>query len=244
MRRSTTDQPGAAGTPGEEVEAKPAEVLRFLRRNPDFLFRNPEILEELKAPFRSAGSGVIDLQHFMVERLRGDMARLRADQDDLVSTSRDNLSNQSRIHKAVLALLGAPTFEQLIEVVTIDFAMLLDVDVACLCIETQGEPNRRIMAGGVHLIEPGTVDALFGRTRDVMLRTDVTGDPEIFAGAAGLVRSDALVRLAVSKATPPGLIAFGTRHPGYFHPGQGTELLTFLARVLEHCIREWLDLPS
>lgn len=244
MRRTTSDQPGAAEKPAEETELKPRQVLRFLRENPDFLFRNPEILESLKPPFRNSGDGVIDLQHFMVERLRGDMARLRADQDDLVSTSRDNLSNQARVHKAVLALLGAPTFEQLIEVVTVDFAMLLDVDVACLCIESEGEPNRRIMAGGVHLVPPGTVEALFGRTRDVILRSDVEGDAALFAGAAGLVRSDALVRLSVSKATPPGLLAFGTRHPGYFHPGQGTELLTFLARVLEHCVREWLDLPS
>ena len=35
-------------------------------------------------------------------------------------------------------------------------------------------------------------------------------------------------------------IAFGTRHPGYFNPGQGTELLSFLARILEHCVRTWL----
>jgi uncharacterized protein YigA (DUF484 family) len=39
---------------------------------------------------------------------------------------------------------------------------------------------------------------------------------------------------------PAGLLGFGTRHPGYFNAGQGTELLTFLARVLEHCIRQWL----
>ena len=41
-----------------------------------------------------------------------------------------------------------------------------------------------------------------------------------------------------------GLIAFGTRHPGFFNGNQGPELLTFLARVLEHCIRGWLDLPE
>ena len=38
-------------------------------------------------------------------------------------------------------------------------------------------------------------------------------------------------------------IAFGTRHPGYFDPGQGTDLLHFLARIVEHCIRAWLELP-
>ena len=62
--------------------------------------------------------------------------------------------------------------------------------------------------------------------------------------AAGLVRSDALIRLDIAEAAPPTLIAFGSRQPDHFHPGQGTELLNFLARVLEITIRAWLDLPA
>ncbi len=41
-----------------------------------------------------------------------------------------------------------------------------------------------------------------------------------------------------------GLIAFGTRHPGYFHAGQGTELMSFLGRIIEFGVRSWLDLPK
>ena len=72
----------------------------------------------------------------------------------------------------------------------------------------------------------------------------VEGDPEIYGGAADLVRSDAVLRLSISKVAPAGLIAFGTRHPGYFHAGQGTELMSFLGRVIEFGIRSWLDLPK
>ena len=43
---------------------------------------------------------------------------------------------------------------------------------------------------------------------------------------------------------PPALLIFGTRHPGYFNAGQGTELLSFLARVIEHCLRLWLGLKA
>jgi len=64
----------------------------------------------------------------------------------------------------------------------------------------------------------------------------------VFGPAAGLVRSDALIRLSVGQNVPLGLLVFGTRHPGYFNAGQGTELLVFLARVLEHCLRQWLGL--
>jgi uncharacterized protein YigA (DUF484 family) len=210
--------------PEDAVPAKPAaaaaritaaQVVDYLRRHPDFLLRHPELLDGQMAPARRQGNGVVDLQQFMVERLRRDVAKLRADQDDLLANSRDNLSTQDRIHKAVLALLAARSFEHLIETVTTDLALLA----------------------------PGAVERVLGRGREVLLRDDVEGDPMLFGGAAGLVRSDALLRLSVSRGTPLGLIAFGTRHPGYFNPGQGTELLGFLARVLEHTIREWLDLP-
>ncbi len=83
-----------------------------------------------------------------------------------------------------------------------------------------------------------------GKGREVLLRDESVGDPEIFGGAADLVRSDALLRLTISAQAPAGLIAFGTRHPGYFHAGQGTELMSFMGRVIEFGIRTWLDLPK
>ena len=58
------------------------------------------------------------------------------------------------------------------------------------------------------------------------------------------MRSDALIRLTVGRSAPPALLVFGTRHPGYFNAGQGTELLSFLARVIEHCLRLWLGLKA
>jgi len=78
----------------------------------------------------------------------------------------------------------------------------------------------------------------------VVLAADTPGDPELFGPGAGLVRSQALIRLQISSETPEGLLAFGSREPDMFHQGQGTELVCFLARVVERCIRSWLDLPA
>lgn len=240
MARSPSNKPDSK----RSAEPTAAQVAAYLRRHPDYLVRHPDVLDGLKPPIKQRGDGVVDLQHFMVERLRSEIQRLRSEQDDLVAVSRDNLSTQGRVHKAVLALLGAPSFEHLIEVVTTDFAVLLDVDVVSLCIEGSDGPLPRVGMGGVHLLEPGTVDRLLGPKRAVMLRADADLEESVFGGAATLVRSDALVRLAVGSTTPAGVLAFGTRHPGFFNGNQGTELLTFLARVLEHCIRGWLDLPE
>ena len=220
-----------------------AQVIAYLRRHPDFLFRHPELLDIQAPPARHVDGAVVDIQHFMVERLRQDVAKLRANQDEIIANSRDNLVTQERIHKAVLAMLEAETFEEFIDIITGDLVLLLEVDVVCLCIERTEGYNRRPKLDGLELLEQGSVDRIMGKSRQVLLRDDTTGDPEVFGGAAELVRSDALLRLKPSKAAPNALLAFGTRHPGYFHPGQGTELLSFLGRIIEFGIRSWLDLP-
>ena len=182
----------------------------------------------------------MDLQQFMVDRLRRDVARLKADQDDLLANSRDNLSTQDRIHQAVLSLLGAENLDHFIEVVVTDLAVLLDVDAVSLCIEAVDGEAAKLRVDGIQVLAPGSVDRVLGTGRAALLRDDTVGDAEIFGAGAGLVRSDALIRLDCRDRAPPGLIAFGTRHPGYFDSGQGTELLHFLARIIEHCLRAWL----
>jgi uncharacterized protein YigA (DUF484 family) len=220
-----------------------AQVADYLRQHPEFLVRHPDLLDAQVVPGRRKGDGVVDLQQFMVERLRRDVARLKADQDDLLANSRDNLSTQDRIHKAVLALLAAESLEHFVGIVATDLAVLLDVDAVGLCVEAVGGKANELRADGVQVLAPGTVDRVLGADRAALLRDDTTGDAEIFDAGAGLVRSDALIRLRFGDDAPQGLIAFGTRHPGYFDSGQGTELLHFLARIIEHCVRAWLDQP-
>lgn len=235
----------------ETVEARPEEtpaqqavsadhVAGYLRRHPDFLGQYPELLETLKLPARF-GKGVIDLQSAMVERLRGENARLATLQAELLATSRANMSSQQRIHAGVLALLEATTFENLIQAITTDLAVLLDVDVVALCVEAPEGHHHRDVAG-VHILSPGDVDAIMG-TRDTLLTAALHGHNPLYGAGAPLVRSEALLRLRPSAHSPTGLLALGSRHEGRFDASQGTELLGFLARILELCIRTWLGLP-
>jgi len=236
-------QGGERATP-RRSRVTAAEVVEYLRQHPDFLQRHPDALDGQKLHEKGAADGVIDLQRFMLERLRRDVTRLRTEQDDLLANSRDNLSTQARVHDAVLALLAAKSLTDLVEIVTTDLAMLLDVDVVTLCLERNGTLELQSKIAGVMLVDPGLIDQVMGSGRDVLLRDEVEGDARIFGGGAGLVRSDALLRLNFDASAPAGLIAFGTRHPGYFDSGQGTELLHFLARILEYCVRSWLHWPG
>ena len=62
----------------------------------------------------------------------------------------------------------------------------------------------------------------------------------MFGEASGLVCSAAYVRINTGGGIPAGLLALGSRERGAFHPGQGSDLLNFLARVAELSLRRWL----
>jgi uncharacterized protein YigA (DUF484 family) len=236
------DKPSAPALPVPTLG--PAEVVAYLRQHPDFLVDHPELLEVLTPPSVRRGERVVDMQQFMVQHQRAELARLRHQQRALIGTTRANLAAQSRVHQAVLALLAASSFEQLIQIVTTDLAALLDADVVTIGVEQIGPSRPRFSHHGVQLLETGTVERVLGPDRDALLQPDVSGDPKLFGDGAGLVRSAAFLRLAVSPAAPAGLLCIGMRRPGKFHGGQGTELLSFLARALGVTIAAWLDLPA
>ena len=49
----------------------------------------------------------------------------------------------------------------------------------------------------------------------------------------------AMVRLAVFEPARQGLIAFGSPEPEGFTPDMGSELVAFLARVVERTAERW-----
>jgi len=233
-RASETIEPG---------EVSESDVAAFLARDPEFFARHHDLLDRMVLPAERATPSVVDLRAYLVDRQRGEIDRLRRQQRAIVSASRANMNTQQRVHAAILFLLDAESFEQLIQAITTDLAVLLDLDVAQLLIEADGEGPIQQLRTGVRVLPAGDIDARLGG-RDAMLAGAITGDAAIFGEGAGLVCSQALIRLSVSSVTPPALLALGSRDPEMFESGMRTELMGFLARVLERCIRDWLDLPA
>ena len=245
--RRKTDDPGAsapadADTPLPVREPGTEDVRAFLAANPHYLTDHPEVLAAVTPKTRHADGNITDLQGFLIERLRSENRKLAERHAELLATTRANAQAQSQVHTAALALLEARSFAGLIEVVTTDLALALDVDVVSLVVENPGELSRHSVAG-IRIVAPGTVDHHMGAGRDVVLNAGNEGGREIYGAGAGLVASEALLRLRASPETPVGMLALASRNPAHFDPTQGRELLGFLAGVLELCIRTWLNLP-
>lgn len=235
--------PASDPVPGTPPKLTGKSVAAYLRAHPNFLAERPELLDDLRAPGREKGN-VLDLQQAMIERLRMSNGQLRDEQDAIIHTARDNQAIQARVHEAVLAMIAARSFEQLIQVVSIDLQVMLDLDAVTICMEAGDATIPKAYARAVRSIPNGFVDQILGPGENMLLETDTTGEVQLFGSAAGLVRSQALARLKVSRQTPVGLLALGSRWPEKFDRGQSTEFLNFLARVAEITIRQWLNLPA
>jgi uncharacterized protein len=240
--------PGPA--PRKLDEAAPAvdaametAIVAYLVEHPDFVQRHPALVHTLTPPSVDRGKGIVDFQRFMVARLQGDIDQLNIENTALIHTARANAHSQSRIHAAALALIEARSLGQLLEILTGDLMDILDVDVIAMVVESNGVDLPHVAASGIRIVEQGAVDEWLGR-RDVLLQGAMAGDPAIYGPGAGLIQSEALLRLTISSRTPAGLVAFGSRDPDLFHDGQGTELIGFLGNVLERLLRAWLDLPA
>jgi len=231
-----------AGTP-RPVETEAEAVARYLRENPDFFVRNEALLRRMTPPRRWTGDGVVDIQKYMLDSLRGEMESLRTDAREVIETTRSNMSSQARTHAAVLALIRAADFDELTRIIGYDLPLLLDVDVATVGFEPGNGVPAVPTVSHVRRLRAGAIEAVFGNGNGVVLLDSVDDDGTVFGAAAGLVRSAALARLGSGKVTPPGILALGSRGDA-FHPGQGTELVGFLARVVEACILRCLEAPG
>ena len=228
---------------GRQVKLITADdVVAYLKAHPDFFEKHAELAAEVTP--RAQGPGVIDMQQAILKRLRSEIDKLKTERTEIIANSKQNQIVQSRIQAAVISIIQATTFEKMIHVVTHELPELLDVDFITLAIEANADAPKRTPVRGVYVLAPGAIDAAIGPEKQARLRSHIIGEDAFFGDTSRFVKSDDLMRLRVSADSPDGVICFGARDPEAFGPDISTELLFFLAKVLENTIRAWLDLPE
>jgi uncharacterized protein YigA (DUF484 family) len=225
-----------------ETETTAEDVLAYLKANPKFLQLHPAAVDYLNPPKQQGDKKVKDFMSFMVERLKQDKEKVVSTARTLVENARSNMNNQQRIQNVILRLLEARTFEEFIEVITMDMSAMLDTDISVLVVESDGQMIPHVHTTGIRLVPPGTVDKWMGG-KTALLQSNISGLEAVYGGAYTLVQSQAMLRVDISMNTPPAILAFGSRDPMMFEDGQGTEQISFLARVVERQFRAWLNLP-
>ena len=209
------------------------DIVKYLMKHSDFLVKHPNLLEVLELPTRYSGEAVVDFQH---EALR----RLRAKQDVLVDNSRSNMSVQQATHEAILAMMEACSLDEFIGIIQDELPILLDIDMAALAIEGSVDHIDISSEGMPILLPQGEVDRRLDENDVLLVQIEEAGD-HLFGASRSLIKSAAIARLYSSDIMPAGLLILGSRDEDCFHPKQGTELITFMARVSEILVEGWLS---
>ncbi len=217
---------------------------------PETLLEDTAVMNALiAANERAMGSNVIDLRGIAMERLESRLDRLEDTHRTVIAAAYENLAGTNQVHRAVLQLLDALTFEDFLKSLNEKVAPTLRVDSVRLVLESvQAETAAALKRFGeaVHVAEAGFVaDYLAaGRnmpTKAVVLRQVLPQSDVLYGEKAGFIRSEALMRLDFGAGRLPGMLVLGAEDPHQFKPNHGTDLLAFLAGVFERAMRRWLQ---
>lgn len=213
----------------EEAPLEPAAVRRFLADNPQFLREDDGLLEELG--LKLAAGNVVDFGPAAIARVHAAHQREAMQRQQLEEIARANFSAQAQTHGAVVDLLDAGDHPDLAQ--RLDRLAQHRFGLAAAVIALEGEAPD----GWKQLVE-GQVDMIIGDhglARMGVLPTALG----LFDGRQGEIRSMALVRMAIWEPARQGLLAFGSADPAGFTPDMGSELVAFLARVVERTAERW-----
>jgi len=215
------------------------DVIDYLKSNPKFLQKNPDAVDYLLPPKDTAnGRRVVDFQHYMVEKLKADKRMVLDTTRDIIEVSRENMNNLARIHEAVLKILEAETFDQFIQILSVDVPVALDCDAVSLIVENDGRLPETQMRSCRYVPQGACVKWMEGN--DARIQSNIQGRTDIFGEAAGLVKSQALLKINQTIDIPPAILAFGSRDPELFMDGMGTDLIRFLCDVTERTLKMWM----
>ena len=211
-------------------------VSAWLRRHPEFLKENPEVLTFLTPPEFKRGERILDMQHFMLERMRDDLTSLRRQEKQLLSAVEGNAAGQAKVHQAVVAVAGTDDIQALNSVIRGKLPAMLDVESAVLCIEEAGA----LALAGATAIGKGGIENLMGPKQRILLQGQTMGESFVFGDDAARVKSVAYLRLRAGKNAPDMLLALGSGREDGFEKNQATDLISFFADVLEARLKQWL----
>lgn len=212
------------------------DVAAWLRANPDFLLRYPELLETLELQ-HSSGSAVSLIER-QVEILRGRSQRLEDRLGNLLEAARDNEKRATSVHRLARSLIRAPTLASAI--LGLQSSMREDFGIDEVFVGVVGPLLKHTNIEGLVRIE---MDGAIARAFDNFFRTKLiecgplaeAQAKLLFPKSAELPQSAAVVPLEKEKNL--GMLVLGSKDPQRFQPRQGRLFLEMTAELVAAAIR-------
>ncbi|TDU26468.1 hypothetical protein DFR24_3493 [Panacagrimonas perspica] len=212
------------------------EVAAYLRGNPDFLLRFPELLETLE--LQHASGSAVSLIERQVEILRGRSQRLEDRLGNLLETARDNERRATSVHRLARSLIRAPTLASAI--LGLQTSMREDFGIDEVFVGIVGPLLKHTNIEGLVKLE---MDGPIARSFDNFFRTKLIECGPLVPVQAKLLfpkaveppQSAAVVPLEKEKNL--GMLVLGSKDPQRFQPRQGRLFLEMTAELVSAAIR-------
>ncbi len=226
-------------TPKSAAEAKIAEavardwkvVSAFLRDHPGLVRGDADLLSSLGLWLRA--DNIIEFGPAALARLSADKSREKAARRQLETTARANFAAQAQTHAAVIDLLESRNHADLARRVDETARLRFGLTTGVIALEGPGA-----VPAGWRPLRGGGVDEILGAAGLARMGPVMAGKT-LFGDQADTVASAAMVRIALWEPAREGILAFGSPDPVGFLPQMGTELVSFLARVVERTAERW-----
>ena len=222
------------------------ELREKIIANPDVLLEDHDVMRALVgAKDDAAGANIVDLRGVAMERLEARFDRLEDTHRTVIGAAYDNLASTNQVHRAILRMMDADTFDQFLTDLAGDVADILRVDAIRLVLESD-DPEALSNAGTTVAVMPEDYSEGYitlGRNmpaRQVTLRKFHKVGGSLYGERAEFIQSEACLKLDLGAGRLPGMLVMGSEDPKLFSPQQGTDLLTFFAGVFERVLRRWL----
>ena len=217
------------------AESLEAIVAKFLRKHPNYLKNNPEVLESQQLLHNSGvASSLIERQ---VKLLREKNDELTRQLNRLIHVASENEQLMSRLHQLTMELLVISDLHEFFRHLSSRLLKDFNADIFQVCLFDTGLPLNpdEELAESVRLVS--REDAEVQRFNDhleknqtVCGRLSQTKLDFLFGKRARWVQSTAL--LPLGKKGAHGMMAIGSSDPARFYPGMGTLFLELLADVI------------
>jgi uncharacterized protein YigA (DUF484 family) len=218
-----------------QTESLESIVANFLRKHPNFLKNNPEVLESQQLLHNSGvAASLIERQ---VKLLRDKNEELNRQLSRLIHVASENEQLMSRLHHLTMELMAISDLQEFFSHLSGRLLKDFNADIFQVCLfETKLDPrSEKELADSVRLVSRDDPDVQrfhdhLEKGQTVCGRLSQTKLEFLFGTRARWVQSTAL--LPLGKKGAHGLMAIGSSDPARFYPGMGTLFLELLADVI------------
>ena len=219
----------------KKSESLETVVADFLRKHPNFLKNNPEVLESQQLLHNSGvAASLIERQ---VKLLREKNEEVNRQLSRLIQVASENEQLMSRLHQLTIELMGITElnafFKHLSERLLKDFNA--DIFQVCLfdtslTIDADDEETKSLRLVNRDDSDVQKFHDHLDKGQTICGRLSQTKLEFLFGTRARWVQSTAL--LSLGEKGSHGLMAIGSSDPARFYPGMGTLFLELLADVV------------